>query len=269
MKIYIPNFEPNRMGGGWTFSNNFSKGLGDNFTTNYEESTIFFIPGPTMVSHDDVDKAKRDGKKIALRIDNAVRHSRNRSTGMPRMEHFAQLADLLIYQSKWARDFLYPFTKKGGPVIVNGVDISIFKPPKVEDQPKNDTYLYVRSSRDEGKQWIMAWYWFVNNPGQLEIVGKFSAENVQYDFDFYNGEKFTFSGEQTDMAKVYQRNKHFLYTYLNDACSNTLLEAKATGCTIVDVYGMLKTGGAPDIMECKDISIERMVKEYQEALSNI
>jgi glycosyltransferase involved in cell wall biosynthesis len=182
------------------------------------------------------------------------------------MKAFCELADLVIYQSEWARNFLMPFTGKDGKVILNGVDTARFCQ---RGTPPDDSYLYVRSSRDEGKQWVMAWYWFVNNPGVLEIVGKFSGENLDWGFDFFNGERFRFMGEQTYMPDVYNRNRYFLYTYLNDACSNTLLEARASGCEIVDVYGMLQTGGAPEIMACEDISVERMISDYREAIESL
>lgn len=256
--IHIANYDPARLGGGWSFSRNLAKGLGQ---TPYEEAKVYLIPGPTMASHVDVLKAKQDGKKIVLRVDNAVRDSRNRGTGMSRLKAFSELADLVVYQSNWAKNFLSPFTKKDGVVILNGVDTERFKP----GTPQDDTYLYVRSSRDEGKQWIMAWYWFVNNPGHLDIVGKFSPDNIEWNFDFFNGEKITFLGEQADMPSIYQRNKYFLYTYLNEAGSNTLLEARASGCQIVSVYGMLDTGCGPEYMALQDISLERMVREYKEA----
>jgi hypothetical protein len=220
-----------------------------------------------MASHGDVDKAKADGKKIVLRVDNAVRNSNNRNTGMTRLKAFADKADLVIYQSEWARKFLCPFTKKEGVVILNGVDTSLYNSDN--RIATDESYLYARSSRDEGKGWIMAWYWFVNNPGKLEIVGKFSGENLAYDFDFYNGERYIFTGFHQDLRDAFKRNKYFLYTYLNDACSNTLLEARASGCEIVDVYGMLDTGGAPEIMACKDISVERMIEEYRQCLQAI
>lgn len=257
MNIHLLNYEPDRLGGGWTAAKYLAEGLGH---TAYENADTVLVTGATMSSHDQVAKAKSDGKKIVLRIDNAVRDSRNRGTGMTRMKAFAEVADLVIYQSQWARSLIAPFLKKDGAVILNGVDTKKFN--KDNRNVSEDSYLYVRSSRDEGKQWIMAWYWFLNNPGILEIVGKFSSENIDWNFDFYNGEKFRFMGEQRDMVDVYKRNKYFLYTYLNDACSNTLLEAKASGCEIVDVYGMLKTGGAPEIMGCKDISVERMITQY-------
>lgn len=261
MNIHLFNYEPGRQGGGWTAARYLAKGLGN---VSYDEADTVLITGPTMASHGDVEQAKKDGKKIVLRVDNAVRNSNNRGTGMTRLKAFADKADLVIYQSQWARDFLYPFTKKDGPVILNGVDTEYFNPRNRMDQ--DDTYLYSRSSRDEGKGWILAWYWFVNNPGKLEIVGKFSAENLQYNFDFFNNERFTYTGFHTDMRDAFARNRYFLYTYLNDACSNTLLEARASGCEIVDVYGMLETGGAPEIMECQDISVERMIEEYRQCL---
>lgn len=266
-KIHIFNYEPDRTGGGWTAARYLAEGLGNVL---YHEADVILITGPTMATHDQVDQAKQDGKKIVFRCDNAVRDSRNRGTGMSRMKAFCDKADLVIYQSDWARRFLMPFTKRDGTVILNGVDLNRFK--SVDNSRSDDTYLYVRSSRDEGKQWIMAWYWFaeLNNPdANLDIVGKFSRENMEYNFDFFNGESYTFWGEQKNMADFYRKNKYFLYTYTNDACSNTLLEARASGCEIIDVYGMLKTGGAPEIMACEDISIERMLKEYKEAISRL
>lgn len=264
MQLHIAKYEPERTGGGWTFQRNLTSVM-KQYITSYEDCDIYFISSPSIVQRDEVMKAKEAGKKIVLRIDNAIRNSRNRNTGMSRMKDFCELADLVIYQSQWAREFLLPFTQTDGVVILNGVDTDLFKP----GNPPEDSYLYVRSSRDEGKGWIAAWYYFVNNPGTLEIVGKFSHENLEYNFDFYNNERYRFMGEQTNMPDIYRRNKYFLYTYLNDACSNTLLEARASGCEIIDVYGMLGTGGAPEIMVCEDISIERMGQEYLEALSKV
>ena len=257
MKIFLAKFEPDRTGGGWVWQRNFIKGAQ---IYRYEEADVYLISGSSMVDKEEVRRAKSDGKKIVLRADNMPRNSRNRNSGSSRLKLFAELADLVIYQSKWARNFLFPFLQIDGPVILNGVDTDRFNPHnRTADE---ETYLYCRSSRDEGKQWIMAWYWFVNNPGLLEIVGKFSDENFDYNFDFFNKERYRFIGTQEHMEDVYSRNKYFLYTYLNDACSNTLLEARASGMEILDIYGMLKTGGAPEIMALEDLSSERMTQEY-------
>lgn len=268
MKIHLANYEPGRTGGGWTFAKNFVKLFGQ---TPYEEADIYFIAGASQTDHDSVEKARRDGKKIVLRIDNALRNSRNRNTGMSRMKSFAIRSDLVIYQSEWAKGFLKPFLNKNGPVILNGVDTSEFFPKPEWREQKQNHYLYVRSSRDEGKGWINAWYWWVANGAgkHLNIVGKFSRENIEYNFDFFNEEQYTFYGEVKSLAQPLQMSERFLYTYLNDACSNTLLEARACGLEIVDVNGMLNTGGAPEIMALSDLSIERMGKEYDEVLRKI
>lgn len=265
MKVFIPNYQPERIGGGWTWTRYFVNAFGQ---STYEEADIFLIPSASMVERSVVQQAKKDGKKIVLRTDNVIRNSRNRNTGMTRMRDFCELADLVIYQSEWAKKFLMPFTKKDGVVILNGVDTAKYSENTSVNRP-DDSYLYVRSSRDEGKQWIMAWYWFVGNPGKLDIVGKFSHDNLEYNFDFYDDERYTFWGEQTNMVDLYRKNKNFLYTYLNEAGSNTLLEARASGCNIINVFGMLDTGCAPEYMALQDLSLERMVREYKDAISSI
>ena len=111
MKIHLAKYEPNRIGGGWTFMRNLVKAMQEELFVDYENADIYFIASPSMVSRDEVKQAKADGKSIVLRLDNAVRNSRNRNTGMSRMFDFAQMADLVIYQSQWARDYLEPFTK--------------------------------------------------------------------------------------------------------------------------------------------------------------
>ena len=264
MKVHIPNFDTSKIGGGWTQTRYLAEGLGN---SSYEEADIYFISGATMVSHSEVEKAFDDNRKIVLRVDNHLLPSRNRNTGISRMKAFAKMADLIVYQSEWARNYLLPMLGDG-KVILNGVDTSIFKPGT-----NHDNSLYVRSSRINEKGWEMARYWFSrNNEGKtLNIVGKFSGENIEYNFDLYNGEKFKFWGEQPreNLAEIMRSSKYFLYSYFMDACSNTLLEARASGCEIIDIYGMLQTGGAPEIMALEDLSKERMIKEYEECLQAI
>ena len=152
MKLYIAKHEPGRIGGGWSFADNLSSGLSD-MLTSYEEADTYFIFSPSTVQRSEVVQAKADGKKIVLRLDNVIRNSRNRNTGMTRMKDFCELADLVIYQSEWAKKFLMPYTKTDGVVILNGVDTAKYSSSTFVERP-DDSYLYVRSSRDEGKQWI-------------------------------------------------------------------------------------------------------------------
>lgn len=276
MRVYLPKYEPTRQGGGWSWQRNFASG----FTiSNSEEADIFLIAGASMLQRDEVLKAKEDGKKIVLRVDNFLKNSRNRNTGMTRMKDFADWADLIIYQSEWARDFLKPFLGKDGVVILNSVDEEIFNPQGRADN-KDPVYLYSRYNRDESKNWPIAQYWFQrihqHNPkAQLLIAGNFSPELIENDFDFYAGEKIKYFGvlpAQT-MANIYRMADVFFYTYFNDACSNSLIESLMCGC-VPYTNDFLRQGSANEIINKFDkdpdyFKLDRMVKEYEEALSRL
>lgn len=285
MKIYIANLELGRIGGGWSFQDSFYNGMADLVTTEYAEADIYFITSPSMVQRDEVQKAKQDGKKVVLRLDNAVRNSRNRNTGMSRMKDFAEWADLIIYQSNWAKDYLMPFLGRAGEVILNGIDTTAFRPGS---QPGDeDTVLYSRFNRDETKNFEVARYWFSryanDHPkANLIAVGQFGEEIRSANFDFYNGEQFRYLGvlPKQEMADLYRQCGKFLYTYFNDACSNTLIEALCSGCEIVGDSYYRKTGGAAEIMAVfkkagdlekarRFFSIERMCLQYKEAIGGI
>jgi hypothetical protein len=279
MKIFIANSSHQKTGGGWSWIRNFRNGMGDLVTENYDECDTYLIASPSMVQREEVHKAKEDGKKIVLRIDNAVRNSRNRNTGMTRMYDFAQLADLVIYQSDWARDYLKPFTGKDGVVILNGIDLEAH--PKAEERDM-DLILYSRYNRDETKNYEVARYWYsqyqLKHPeAKLMIVGQFSEDLRQGNFDFYNNENFQYIGalDHRAMAKLYRICGKFLYTYFNDACSNSLIEALCSGCEIVGDEYYRGTGGAKQIIDKyrelgrEWFSLERMCNEYKEALAKL
>lgn len=274
MQIHLANYQPDRSGGGWTFQNYFADWFGQ---SGYEEADIYFITSASMVQRDEVLKAKADGKKIVLRVDNAIRNSRNRNTGMTRLKDFSEWADVVIYQSAWARDFISEFTGVQGYVIHNGCDLNIFKP----GTPQEFTYLYSRFNRDESKNWYAAWYFFVrtfarNKASKLYITGQFSDELREYNFDFYNGENYSYLGvlDQQAMADLYRQCKYFIYTYINDACSNSLIEALCSGCEIVG-YNYWQTGGAYEIVTefrrsgREYFSLDRVKGEYEQLLSQL
>ena len=130
MRVFVANESKNTIGGGWTFIRNFKKATKNRveFVDSVEDCDIYFIAGATMVSKESVYEAKQMGKKIVLRIDNAVKDLRNRGCGMSRMKAIAQKADKLVYQSKWTRDYLSDYLNKNGAVIRNGCDTEIFNP---------------------------------------------------------------------------------------------------------------------------------------------
>lgn len=284
MKIYLANSSKQSLGGGWSWISNFRKGMGELVTDKYDEADVYLVPSPTMVQREEVQKAKLAGKKIVLRIDNAVRNSRNRNTGMTRMKDFAEWADLVIFQSAWAERYLIPFLDipiGKTVVIMNGVDGEVFH-ARNRKQDSN-IYLYSRYNRDETKNWEMARYIFsqihVERRGdcQLWIAGQFSPELVESNFDFYNDESYRFLGVQDyhTLADIYRQSSHLIYTYFNDACSNTLIEALCCGCEILDPYKMSETGGAFEIVDKFQaygpyyFDNSRMCDEYKEAIVGI
>ncbi len=87
-KIHIASFEPGRLGGGWTWAREFAKGIGERLS-DYDKAQVYIVPSPSMVQRAEVERAKADGKFIILRLDNIIRNSRNRNTGMSRMQDMA------------------------------------------------------------------------------------------------------------------------------------------------------------------------------------
>lgn len=282
MKILVANSSKQSVGGGWSFISNLKKAIPEYITENYDEADVYFIAGATMIQRDEFEKAKKDGKKIVLRVDNVVRNSRNRNTGMSRMRDFARGADRVIYQSTWAQRLLGNYLGDEGLVILNGCDTSIFN-TQGREETGTGRYLYSRYNRDETKNWEMARHIFQqvyaeNKEVNLKIVGQFSSELVDGNFDFFMGEPYSFIGPVSmhSMAKIYKTTDYLIYTYFNDACSNTLIEALCSGCEIVDDYDMLSTGGSAEIMHQyekhgydKYFTLDRMGKEYMEVFSGL
>ncbi len=279
MKIHIAKFDPEHIGGGWKFQNNLAKALPDSLSA-YETADIYLIAGASMCSWEDVQKAKADGKKIVLRVDNITRNSRNQGTGMSRMKDFADWSALVVYQSKFCYELLQPYLKaRNYRIIYNAADQSIFNSETRRDA--QDKYLFTRSSDDETKNWEMARSAFqqLPNPKSLTIAGRVLDPKIsQRGFDFFMGEKVKYIGEvqrPEDMADVYKSHGTLLYSFFNDGCSNSLIEALCCDMDIHDCYGMLLTGGSPEIIQLfkssglEYFSLPRMVKDYQEALKNL
>lgn len=279
-KIHIAKYQPERLGGGWSWAREFAKGIGDRLAS-YEEAQVYVIPSPSMVERREVEQAQADGKFIILRVDNIIRNSRNRNTGMSRMRDMSEMCDVLIYQSKFAKQLLAGWVKpKRSAVILNGCDQTIFNGTG-RSESTTMRYLYSRYNRDETKNWEMARYIYEREARKqkdthLLIIGQFSDELREYNFDFYRDESYRYLGVISDpyaLAEIYRQTDELIYTYFNDACSNTLIEALSSGCDIYDPYGMLKTGGSAEIIAKWNsygedyFDSHRMVKEFLELLA--
>lgn len=278
MKIALPVDSQQGLGGGFTFQRNLTKGLkllGHKVVTNVLEAEIALISGVTMITKETFRSLKDNGIKVVVRLDNVPRNSRNRGVGTSRLKNFSQQADQVVYQAEWARWYLRDFIGVEGEVIYNGIDLDVFKPEgkRIFDADKDNVYLYSRFNRDETKNWEVAWYKYQliqrENPNaRLVIVGKFSPEIIENDFDFFRNEKFDFFGvieDSEQMAKVLRSCGYLLATYFNDAFSNTYLEALCTG---VKLHDPDLSGGTTEMLELfkqngrEFFSLERMTQDY-------
>lgn len=277
IKIHILVDSQQSLGGGLTFIRNFTT-AGKKFFefTDEDNADVILLPGASLMNRDSVERVKNKNKKIVLRIDNALKNSRNRNTGSSRLYDFAQMADLVIFQSNWAREYLSPFIKKDGVVIINGADENIFKPEgeKIE-KDGNPVYLYVRYNLDETKHWHQVWYEYQmvyrqNNEAMLWLVGRWPGEVIQYNFDFFMGERYRYFGvieDPREMAKIYRSADVLIAPYYYDACSNVIIEAKLCGCKLM----VNNTGGNPDILKAKkeELTATHMAYRYYEEIKKI
>lgn len=285
MKIALLNDSNQGIGGGWSFMNNLKKGLlylGHEVTDNYKNADISVISGSSMVTKDTVWKVRESKSKLILRVDNVPRNSRNRNTGTSRLKEFAILADEIVWQCQWAKDYLSDFIGREGTIIYNGVDTDVFRMDgkKILLGNRENNYLYSRYNRDETKNWEVAWYKFQmisrkNKDAILAIVGNFSSEQFEYGFDFFRGEKISYLGVTDNpefMAEIYRGCKYLMATYWNDCFSNTYLEGLACG---MELYQPDMSGGTPEMLDLFNkngisyFSLEKMSKNYEKLFKEV
>jgi glycosyltransferase involved in cell wall biosynthesis len=221
-----------------------------------------------MVDKSEVAMASKAQKKIILRIDNMPRKSRNqRMSPHERMREFARMSSAVVYQSKWAKDWIgqsIGYMDKSH-IILNGVDTDIFKPvPKIGKA--NRIFLIVQYNRDENKRMPEAFdmftkEWLKNQHDMLWVVGRFSPEIITCGFDFWRNEKFEYKGiaeTPFQMASFMQQADILLYPSYSDALPNTVIEAVACGMEVWH-HGHAGVGEAASIA---DPSLKRMGQDY-------
>lgn len=285
MKIYIPQRDRDVIGGGFTFNRNIQKALKYDvqFVDKLEDCDIYFIAGATMAERVDVKWAKAIGKKIILRVDNIPRNSRNRNTGTSRLFDFAQMADVVIYQSQWAKKWIEPFIKRDGEIILNGTDDEIFN----EEGPKKEKegtpqYLYSKYSSDPVKLWERAWYdfqriYYENPNAHLWLIGRakfFGLNQLEYHFDFFGGaeKRYRYLGfikNRDEMAEIYRGTDFLLMPYYLDACSNVVVEAKMCGVKIICEGD--EDNSALEILQAprEDLTLKGMGQKYLKVFKEV
>jgi len=286
MKIYIANESKKQIGGGYSFVRNFIKGCKNNaeITDNIYNCEIFFIPSASMTSKDLVRQAFELKKKIVLRVDNVLKDSRNRGNGMNRFFEFASMADLIIYQSEWCSNYLgyalkWRNLEKSSEIILNGTDRDIFKPEGARMRKTGSPqYLYTRFNKEETKNWHYVYYEYqmiqrLNPEASLWLLGNFSREMVQYNFDFFDNENVRHLGIAScpeAMAMYLRSCDELLLPYYNDACSQTAIEARCCG-TKINAMGYGISGGTPEILrvDLRVLDYRTMTNRYLEAFKKL
>lgn len=274
IKVYIPNISRSQIGGGWTFIKNIKEGLKREieFVDNVDDCHVYFIAGPTIVDPSESGRAKDQGKAIVFRVDNVPKKSRNRrSTPHERMQEFASIATVVVYQSEWAKKYCYPLCGDG-TIIYNGVNKKIFFPDEKMKDKDRQIYLYAYHGKSELKQFWKAHYifqlehrhnpkaefWFIND------FGRDLPELQDANFDFWNGEKYKHLDKinnPEDMAKWMRKASYLIYPSILDASPNLVLEARASGLKVIGASDS-RLSGTRELLDLEDISLERMCEEY-------
>lgn len=285
MKVYVPKHSTQSLGGGFLFIPNLKKGLGDKveFVDSWDKANVILIVGVTMTERSEIKAAKEAKKKVILRIDNMPKDSRNKGTAFSRMRDFGQMADFIVFQSQWAKDYVgnwltyrHNVNLKKSRVIYNGIDPNYFY---FHDNPKQrgETYVYCTFNTDENKRYPEAAYDFYQrnfaalNAGKpqplLTIAGNMSDKLKQYNFDFFNGEKIKFIPpieNRMEMGNLFRSSRYLYFPAFADASPNTVGEAMACGCEVLLVNPI---GGTKEVVEeysKKIITIQDMAEQYFE-----
>jgi glycosyltransferase involved in cell wall biosynthesis len=277
MKIYIPTNKPDdQIGGGFTFRRNFIKGCQGKaeIVNTLQECDVMLVSGITMVEGSLLTTARELKKKVVLRVDNVPRKSRNkRCTPHQRLQEYAKLSDLIIYQSEWAERYIEPLCGKG-KVIYNGVDTEVFNHNDNPDEREN-VYTFIYHGGNELKGFWTAHYLFqmeARDKKEAEFwfiydFGKAIHEFKEGNFDFWNNEKYIHLPKETDprkLADIMRQAKYLIYPAVCDASPNVVGEAMACGCSVIGAANGDLSGTTEVILKNaeKPYTIQDMCDDY-------
>jgi len=274
MKLYITQLNRNNViGGGWTFNHNLVKALkmvnkDISFVDKVEEADVYFISGITQTEKGEVDTAVAKNIPIVLRVNGVPKPSRNRIDIPKRFKDYADKAEVIVYQSEWSKDYTgyYLGENRSGITIYNGVDTEVFRPygDRLAKDSTKTIYLCVQHSSNANKRFeevlhIFSKLWQDDKNIELWLVGRFAGK--EHNYDFIDGEVVRDFGvvDKKEMAKIMRTADTLIYPSYADSCPNVILEAIASE---MEIIGTNEEGGTKELLEMKDISLERMGLEY-------
>lgn len=261
MKIYIENVSNTKIGGAWTFLDNFIRSINDQnhreekmviITKNLDEADLLFAFAPNTVSGGSLAKAKERNIPIVMRLDGVPEDSRNSGRGTRRLIEHSLYADHLVCQSLFIKRTVAETIKQNGyrgqiHVIYNGVDRETFNPAgEIMFKPTEKTILHVHYRKDPNKRYeevvqMFREIWLKDRTWELVLVGRYPTMWKDYNFGFFNGEKYRYLGVVQDLAKkaLIMRSATLMFNpSYADPAPNTVLEAMASGLPILhNEYG--------------------------------
>lgn len=295
MKIHVPYVSNQKIGGGYTFHDNFMKAMTDKFpeiqfVSEDEDFDILFAFSPTTVNGETIERAKKKGARFVLRMDGVPEDNRNSGRGTRRLVEYALQADHIIYQSEFVVNTVGRILQNNGvecsrSIIHNGVDTETFNPEVgkmgFHGSPK---ILHIAYRKDNNKRYeeVVAMYreyFMKNKDANLVLLGRYPTEWMDYNMGFFNGEKFQRMGVVTDLAMkamIIRTCDFMFYPSFADPAPNVVLEALACGVPVLfNPYGgsteiVLSDGGSAGIPIDYNLNftsqIERIL-EQKEVLS--
>lgn len=283
MRVTILIDSQMRLGGGFTFIENFKKAIANQYTDYIEKADIALIPGATAVLPETIDKAKNLGCKVVLRLDGIPEDWRNSGRGWDRLLNAYKKADGVVSQSAYITngvlDILHSATAVSKPwiEIMNGVDTDIFN-TRAKPRPRNKgnykLILNVNSRKDPNKRIETIIENFrlrkTKNPDDVLIfAGKYPSYLKNHDFGMYmfkRGKDWDYIGEIKDrhtLASTLISADYFAFPSEFDPCPNILIEAIHCG---VQPLWLSMTGAVPEIINLwntgYDFCLDNMGKQY-------
>jgi glycosyltransferase involved in cell wall biosynthesis len=283
MHIHISNQSKQTLGGGFIFIENLKKGAKGKarFVDRWQDAHAVMICSVTQTTREEILAAKNAKKKIIVRIDNMPKDSRNRGTAFSRMRDFGKMADVIVFQSQWAKDYVgtwladnHGIDLSKSKVIYNGVDTDYFH---YQDDPskRGETYLFTTYNTDENKRFPEAAYDYHLRHRKakkektvlpsLKLVGNFGKDLPGYNFDFFNGEKISYEPPISDRKKMGDIMRSCRYIYFPafaDASPNTVGEAMACGCQPLLINPIGGSQEVVDLFKNKIYTIQDMADQY-------
>ena len=257
IKVYFA-ITPGKHGGGGTFLSYLTNYMKDDtdfeIVDNADEADIFFAMG-AQTSLEEIPKLmelKKKGMKILYRVDGIS--TIRMPNGIERIEKMQDVADVIIYQSNYIKEEAEKLSKKHNntKVIHNGVDINQFHVGL--EKPLTD-FLICEYSQNPCKRiqeslGLMKLMIEKNPKIKLAIVGKFSSDYVSQCFGLPQ-ENVRYFGRLSHgpMPFLMRACKVLLFPNMKEACSNTALEAMASGMVVIHK----KDGCMPEL--CGDTQV--------------